>query len=217
VGKLIPEAQLPAGFYPSSVLIRETAGSNGIEPKPLREVLWNYFPDVPREQLESHAYPTPLSEAFWMEYGELEADFSTTAMGFSRVIRVLSAGPPGDKATNFERLDFQRAQDSLEALASGIQLGVMTTTAGTLDQRWASTSLISSLAAMVILDLTQKRLRQCAARGCGRPFASAAYQAAYCSVRCREREMKARHRANLKAKAEMTTRKRRKDAKKTRK
>ena len=51
-------------------------------------------------------------------------------------------------------------------------------------QRWASPSFFASLAMMILQDVAGKtRPRIC--RTCGRVFVSSAYQARYCSPRCR--------------------------------
>ncbi len=71
---------------------------------------------------------------------------------------------------------------------------------GVLRQEWLSTSLLGSLAMMALLDLTeQRRILTC--ETCGGVFVTKAYQARYCTDRCRYTAKKQRHRARQMAKS----------------
>src|SRR5262249_12488386 len=88
--------------------------------------------------------------------------------------------------------DLERAFASLAAGARpALLLGPTGPTRG-----WRTKSLLGAFAAMAGLDLTGRgRAADCAA--CGRPGVGGAYQARYCSARCRNTAVKRAYRARL--------------------
>jgi hypothetical protein len=65
-----------------------------------------------------------------------------------------------------------------------------------LTRAWRAKSLLGAFAAMAWLDLTGRgRIADC--DECGRPYVSGAYQARYCSPRCRNTALKRAYRARL--------------------
>ena len=92
----------------------------------------------------------------------------------------------------------RRGMDILHALTRTVRPTLLPSD-GVLRQEWLSTSLLGTLAMMALLDLTeQRRILTC--ETCGGVFVTKAYQARYCSDRCRFTAQKRRHRARQKGK-----------------
>jgi hypothetical protein len=164
--------------------VMRSAGGRQITTEPL-DLAWGpYFPDVPASQKDSYGYPLPLSDAFWTMYGEPLDDFLAVAALFSGTLQDLDpdrhAGE--DEADALDRR--VRANDTF----SGLVLGVHPTfdlTRESCRRSWRAKSLLGSFAMMAYLDLTEgKAVRTCDV--CAKPFVSGAYQARYCSARCRQ-------------------------------
>ena len=92
----------------------------------------------------------------------------------------------------------RKGMDILHALTRTIRPTLLPSD-GVLRQEWLSTSLLGTLAMMVLLDLTERR-RILTCEKCGGVFVTKAYQARYCSDRCRFTAQKRRHRARQKGK-----------------
>jgi hypothetical protein len=75
-----------------------------------------------------------------------------------------------------------------QGLLAGIFLAPLWNRDRRLQLKWVPSSLLASLAAMMLEDLTYGLALECP--GCGLPFVSGAYQAKFCSVRCRWAEQK---------------------------
>lgn len=149
------------------------------------EVAWGpYFPDVPSRDKETYRYPEPLSDEFWATYGEPVDSFISTAALFHDTLQELG-------------LEVREGEDAVSYLTRrslanraffGLVAGVHPTfdvTWETYRRAWRSKSLLASYAMMAYLDLTEgKQVRSCDV--CGKPFVTRAYQARYCSARCRQ-------------------------------
>jgi hypothetical protein len=129
---------------------------------------------------------------FWLEYAEPLRAFLEAATLFSETLQNLDAGIlSGDDADVAEH----RRREAHRALFSFL----VGCTPGLTDQRtgggrmraFHSKSLLASLAMIAYLDLTSgKHVLRCDEDG--RPFVSGAYQARYCSDRCRKHRRQAR-------------------------
>jgi hypothetical protein len=141
-----------------------------------------FFPAVPAQQRDIYPYPRPLSEEFWHMYAEPLYDFLGWVSTLWALVRTLGS-------------DF--GQQQAPWLARSVTPWVRLDPEGKAVVTWLSPSLVGSLTMMAILDATQGRFpRFC--KGCGRFFVSAAYQAEFCSPRCRERVQKRNLRARMK-------------------
>jgi hypothetical protein len=91
-----------------------------------------------------------------------------------------------------------------EGLIAGVSLALQWNRERQVQLKWVTSSLLASLATMMLEDLTYGRALLCA--GCGRPFVSGAYQARFCSVRCRwavqKREYRRPRRASIRARSD---------------
>jgi hypothetical protein len=167
-------------------------------------ITWGrFFPTVPALQREVFLYPSPLTEEFWNLYAEPVADFLSgmhALMGLHQAIRLFQS-----KSRKARRL--QKLQDALtprhlvaEGLLAGVSQALQWNPDRRIRQKWVTSSLLASLATMMVEDLTNGRALLCGA--CGRPFVSGAYQARFCSVRCRwacqKRESPSRSRVHAK-------------------
>ncbi len=147
------------------------------------------------ERQETHRYPSPLSDAFWRAYAEPVEDFVKAAVQLCNALNLLDgAADVGSQALGRVR----KGMDILHALTRTIRPTLLPSD-GVLRQEWLSTSLLGTLAMMVLLDLTERR-RILTCEKCGGVFVTKAYQARYCSDRCRFTAQKRRHRARQKGK-----------------
>lgn len=143
-----------------------------------------FFPDTPREERETREYPLPLSEEFWREYAEPLDQFVNAVRALEDALRYLQ-----------EPTEVRRGRDKINALAGDVNLTLLTSEEG-FRQAWVSTSLLGTLAAMAIFDLSGgKRVLRC--ETCGRPFVSGAPTARYCSPTCRQTAQKRAYRQRI--------------------
>jgi hypothetical protein len=111
------------------------------------------------------------------------------------VVLDLSADPasPQESAVDYMyRID--TAVRALHTLLAPVQPSLTVGSDAQYRQTWRTRSLLSSFALMALLDLTEQR-RVLTCRTCGRVFVSGAYQARYCSERCRATAQKRAYRA----------------------
>jgi len=161
------------------------------------ELAWGpFFPDIEAKHRRDHFYPPPLSDAFWEDYGEPLSSFLEAATLFSETLQNLDA-EPGDDDSEHEQQQVNyrrgRANRTFFSLLSGCHPALARNARGGRTRAFHSKSLLASLAMMAYLDLTSgKRVLLCDEDG--RPFVSGAYQARYCSDRCRNRALKRAYR-----------------------
>jgi hypothetical protein len=182
------KAALSGGFGPFDIVV-----------EPLSKTWHRFFPNVRATKINSYRYPEPHSDNFWLNYGEPLEFFAEFVRFFYEAARSLSWRQEG--APEFEN-DSRRviAASRLSSLTSRVSTHLDCHEDGSLSQRWSAFSLLTSYAMMLHLDmLGGRRLIQC--RKCNRPFMSNAYQAEYCSTRCRNTVQKRRYRENLEKKS----------------
>lgn len=163
-----------------------TAGTAPIERVLLSDPRWTaFFPGISPANGEV-AYPEPLSEQFWRHYGESVEHFLKVAQSFKLIAEL-------DLRKDISGPGRQQALRVLNAMVAGVQPLLVPGEKG-LRQTWSFPSLISAFAWMLSRDLASGRFHSC--KACGTPFASTAYQAKYCSERCRWAGQKRRQRKN---------------------
>lgn len=189
-GWLRREIALPSP-QPAEALIGSalsTVDESGPRPEPLRTTWARFFPDVSPECAENYAYPMPLSDAFWKEYGEPVADFLDGALA----LKVALEGWRAADVTPRRRKEGEavaRGQRALDKLASVVQTTSLSRPRASRTQL-AAPSLIAAFASMMVQDAWVGSARKCE---CGVLFvANAQPKAKYCSERCRERFKKRR-------------------------
>ena len=145
-----------------------------------------FFRDVPHDQRETFSYPEPFTKKFWEQYAEPVADFLSGMHALRELHQAVRLFQ--DRSAKTRRLRKLRAAIgsphlAAEGLTAGVGLALEWNRARHLQLKWVGSSLLASLAVMMLEDLTYGRALQCP--GCGRPFVSGAYQARFCSERCR--------------------------------
>jgi hypothetical protein len=159
----------------------------------LSETWGKFFPDVPDDEKETFFYPLPNSDEFWSIYGESIKDFITGALVLREGIDQLNPEYKPDKLYKGRSL-------KLNHLLSPVGIVLNRDENGSVYQQWWAPSLLSSFAAMAAQDLTQQR-KVLGCDNCNKPFVTDAYQARYCSDKCRRTMQKRRYREKLKEKA----------------
>jgi hypothetical protein len=184
-GALVPRAHQSELWGPPSSIGRLLEEGTVVQ-APLGATWGRYFPDVPAREKESHAYPAPLSDEFWAAYGEPVEAFLAAAALFAQTLQGLDRGlREGEDTLTFVRRHAS-ADRAFFNLTAGVQPSFDLTEDGGYARAWRAKSLLAAYAMMAYLDLTAgRRILTCEV--CGKPFVSAAYQARYCSARCRKR------------------------------
>lgn len=181
-GTLVEEDERPADM-PVGALIRRLDTFDW-QWEPLSNTWARFFPDTPREERETREYPLPLSTDFWREYAEPLDDFVTAVRALVRALHHLE-----------QPSEVRRGRELINVLAEDVSL-VLAVDVDEFRQAWVATSLLGTLAAMAIFDLTGgKRVRRC--ETCGRPFVSGAPAARYCSPTCRHTAQKRVYRQRI--------------------
>jgi hypothetical protein len=200
---LLPEEQKPAGglaprqYWESDweapgVLLQDH-DSGLYRRAPLAKAMKDFFPSVPAPELETYAYPVPISDAFWRLYAEDTNQFLRCAFDFADAVRALGGMKPSDEMTELEKQSIIRATGRLQALAAGTAPALYARKDGTFFHQWVSAALIGSFALMVLLDAARGLVNVCG--NCGKVFVSSAGRARYCSARCRKTSLQREWRA----------------------
>jgi hypothetical protein len=151
--------------------------------EPLHQTWSRFFPTVSRAQARSYPYPVPYTEEFCRLYAEPLVDFVQALRLFAGAIEPLTA-PSGNgraaKDLSLETINLLRRSNT-PVIEQDAQ--------GKLHQIWETPSLLASFAEMFAQDIAYGRTtRLC--EGCQLPFVSSAYQARFCSEKCRWRHNK---------------------------
>ena len=160
------------------------------------ETWGRHFPSVPEEELDTYAYPMPTTPKFWKLYGEPVEDFVAAGLALETSIRMLCSLRGKTRLTQRQQEVREQALDVLNGLAGTTSPYAVSDQNGAYRQDLQLTSLIGALAMMALQDLTGggQDIHICAAKDCGRVFTSKAYQAAYCTERCKKRAEMQRYR-----------------------
>lgn len=197
-GELIPAESTP-GDWPEPGVIIQPLDNSGYQAEPFSQTWAQFFPDLPDGSVETHPYPAPLSEAFWRCYGEPVNDFVKAAKLLLNALNGLRSKKPLSKASDMELQQIRSGKNQLHALVRVVSPSILPLDDGSIRQEWVSTSLLGSFAMMALLDLTESR-RVLTCQKCDRLFVTKAYQALYCSKKCRQTVQKRRQRDNQKQK-----------------
>lgn len=198
-GALVPTSLQPELWGPPCVLGR-SLGEGAWGTLPLGAAWGSFFPDVPSAEQDTYAYPLPLTEGFWQSYGEPVEAFLSAAALFSETVQGLDPEVrEGEDALAYVRRR-AAADRAYFCLTAGVHPSFEVAADGGYSRAWRAKSLLASFAMMAYLDLTSgKRILACDV--CAKPFVSGAYQARYCSARCRNTAMKRSYRGRLRERA----------------
>ena len=168
-----------------------------------RDTLWlnKFFPEA-SASFPDFVYPAPLTDEFWKAYAEPLRTFFTAAKSFWDAEGFLSivqqSFDPTSSTKNKKRIKKTSALSQigvrgLNALVAVNQPALRSTPDGSLEQVWWSPSLIGQFAFMATLDFSEhRRFLRC--DNCNALFVSAAWQAKYCTEKCRWAAQKRRQR-----------------------
>lgn len=158
-----------------------------------------FFPGVPPTKRETYLYPAPLSDEFCVMYAEPVEEFLKGALALREAVSSLAHLKPWEAASALDRLRMTEARDLLNRLVAPVSSTLMLRRDGTVQQRWVAPSLLASLAMMVFQDVSeQRKVLSCENVTCRRLFVATAWQARYCSKRCRFTVQKRRYRGGRK-------------------
>jgi hypothetical protein len=174
---------------------RSVKVSSTLFPETFRETWAKFFPSIPKKEVETYLYPPMLSRPFWEIYSERLADFFMGVLALKEALLYLSE--PSDLADELERRFRMDGMRLLNNLVSSASMGLATAEDGSLRQEWWAASLLGCFAMMALQDLTQQR-KVIRCETCNRLFVTEAYQARYCTDRCRHTAQKRRYRQRLK-------------------
>lgn len=190
--ELAPSDRIPSGAPPLGALLQDLRRAQW-QFEPLDGTWGRFFPNVPEDQRATYFYPPPMSENFWRMYAEPVDAFIDGALALYQAIAGLRHVKPFADVSEEDRIEGARGLDILHALTSTVRVTIVPQADGTVRQRWLAPSLLASYAMMVLQDLTEHR-RPRACEKCGNLFTSPAYQARYCSPRCRQAAQKRAYR-----------------------
>lgn len=192
-GSLVQLDQLPAGTQEPHVILQDLQ-SEIVREESLLETWRRFFPSVPLEEAETFDYPQMLSEEFWFLYAEPLDDFVRAAWTLRDALANLAKSTAVRHHKEKESAPLREGLDLLHALVSPVRQALDPLPDRTFRQRWVSPSLLGSFATMA-LEAVSGGARVLLCRSCGIPFVAEAYQALYCSNKCRYRGEKRAQRA----------------------
>ncbi len=207
-GELVELKDIPDDRLKPGVFLEDLEGLE-YRHESLSQTWARFFPDVPEDERETYPYPLPTDAHFWRQYAEPLDVFLDAALRLRHAILELSEwkDPPQGEFEPGELRDtiieIRRPEEKLEpgwaggldlnALVAGVSRRVEPAADGTIRERWVSPSLLATFAMMALQDLSEQgRVLQCA--NCNKLFVTKAYQAAYCSKRCRNTAQKRKYR-----------------------
>jgi hypothetical protein len=170
------------GTWEPNVLLHGLNDVRLVEESP--EKTWRqFFPTVSRARAYAYQYPSPYTEEFCRLYAEPVFEFVLAAQLFAGAIKHLAECNHDNPDAN------KQALNTINLLRRPISAIVDRKPNGDLQQIWETPSLLASFAEMFAQDIAYGRAtRSC--QCCQLPFVSAAYQARYCSPRCRQVQQK---------------------------
>jgi hypothetical protein len=134
------------------------------------------------------SFPEPHSPQFWQEYSEDVVAFARYAVTLARALDGLQQGTAAQRAPHLERFNELLAPVSLEIVFEKRTGARVVADRDMVVARFASPSLIATLAAMAFFDIKGGvRFAHCARPGCARLFATMRSDRRYCSTACQER------------------------------
>jgi hypothetical protein len=156
-----------------------------------------FFPRVPPDERAAYPYPWPGGELWWADYAEPVDRFLATAGLLFDALTRLEPGLDPDEAWGVQHLGLPtRGRTLLDGLLQGVRPILYRRPGGDHDWigGWRAKSLLGTYAMMAYLDLVDgKRILACDV--CGKPYVTGAYQARYCSDRCRNTALKRTYRS----------------------
>jgi hypothetical protein len=192
-GQLV-RPELVAGRWRPEILARSTEDA-AYTSRMLGPAWGAFFPAVSPDERSTHEYPWPAGERWWAEYAEPVERFLEAGSLLLEVLTTLEPGvdPKESWAARHGGVP-TRGQIALHSLLQSVRPTLHRSSDGDWTGGWRTKSLLSTYAMMAYLDvLAGKRILSCDT--CGKPYVSGAYQARYCSDRCRNTALKRAYRS----------------------
>lgn len=193
--------ELPRGWPAPCAVFDSTPALHSNEPdaaRPLGREWARFFPGIAGARLETFPYPRPFTDAFWRQYGEPLHDFLLHARLLAMLLENLApprARRPGPREAPVW-VARARSRDALHQLVASVAPVLDEQPDGTFLRRRQGPSLLAALAAMMFDDVADRHRAYRCAR-CGEAATAPAWQARYCSPRCRKTAEQARRRNRL--------------------
>jgi hypothetical protein len=188
------EEQNPSFPILAPYAVRQPLRGVGLAVEPLAKTWARFFPGVQAEDLDTFAYPQPLTDSFWKMYAEPLQDFLSGARALMGVLTAMQQQTTRKLRSLQELTTGGGLPIVTQGLVAPTGLAVRFPKSGRVGLNWVGGSLLASLTMMTLEDLSPGRSVQCP---CGQLFVSSAYQARYCSRRCRWRFEQRKHRKHL--------------------
>jgi len=150
---------------------------------------------VAPEERSTREYPWPGSERWWADYAEPVDRFLEVVDLLLEALTTLEPGVDPNESWPVKQGGAPtRGQITLHSLLQSVRPMLLRSSDGNWTGGWRTKSLLPTYAMMVYLDvLAGKRILACDT--CGKPYVSGAYQARYCSDRCRNTALKRAYRS----------------------
>lgn len=186
-GALVSAERLGGAGLPLEVLHRRVQDA-GIERRSLAEHYHGFFPEAPRAEASTYAYPGVDTKAFWEGYAESVFQFVRTARYLAAPLEGL-ARLRGGQLSEEDRKLIWRALHRINAIASVVDLAGALSEDDELIVGWSSPSLLGMYALMLLNDRKAgHEVKRCP--NCEVFFLAKNPRARYCSSTCRHAQQK---------------------------
>jgi hypothetical protein len=200
LGNLTDDQPLPTE---EGYVALQPLGGSKISIEPLTKTWTKYFPSIPQNEREVYDYPHPEDAEFFRLYAEPIEDFMHAAGLVVHALEDITGTKPHTR-TSDSISDFVQGVGTLNALAAETSPVFCAMRDGTLREAWVAHTLLAWLARMALRDHAGgQSVRICENPTCLKLFTSSAYQARYCSKRCRltvNKRVNRRNRAGMRRK-----------------
>ena len=187
----------PAEVEHESGVMGHPLSSFEITREPFTPTWTKFFPSIPSDQQETYPYPHPREDAFFWLYSEPIDEFLRAAGELIGALETVAWSKAQDRPDFGPLSAFANAIHELNGLAAATRPVSWPQGDGSLRDLWVAPTLLASLARMALQDLTRgNEVRFCANPTCHRLYVSSAYQARYCSEKCRHTVNKRAFRRN---------------------
>ncbi len=162
-----------------AVIAREIGGFRHAAVSP--KAAWRrYFPAMRAAGSAANPWPAPFSQQFKREYAEPVGEFLAAARMFRDAVCNVKEATLRDV--------YLEAEQTLHALSCGARPLLYPSSEPRAPRAfrlgWTCHSLLTSLALMAVIDLSQGLIRRCAREDCGSFYVTMAPNGSYCSRKC---------------------------------
>lgn len=186
-GELLAARWDEVGRHRDEALMTVLGGADSYR-QPLADGIARYFPDIPRDEARTYAYPLPLSESFWTLYAEPVGEFARAVNYFADSVHLAGSSDAEEEERGLSRLH------GLIGPTTEMPPTKLRPTRRDAVQPVVVGSLLAAFARMAYQDLRGgARAILCAT--CETVFVSSHYQTRFCSPQCRWKGLKRQQRS----------------------